>query len=523
MFLPHSTLEERTALILIEQTKQELQVDPISLGRHSSVEVLFKCVVCQMPHKLSKKRILDGKGLSHSGSCRQLFKRSGGQRARQNEDPQNKAFRAEQLRKKMRESGPEIVSKRQQTLVVKYGSKNISEIESIRNNIAKGARAAHLTRGSDIVAIRQATNMQRYGSSNFLTSQEGILHVQEASMRLFGTLYPFQNKEHRLKSIDYQVKKLVSGLPAHEYIEQHSNSNHINRYLAYKILENEGEDSFKKFCDKMPHRTMLEYKAQSLLGADFFNAFPLPEVRYKPDLKITHNDSTIFVNVDGLYWHSELEKDHLYHMTLATTFRNHNLRLLQFREDEIYYKGDIIKSIVEHAIGKPKHKVNARSGSIAKVNQQTARRFFEENHLMGFANATTYGLYLKEELVAAISIKMLHNQTLDIVRFASKKFYSVRGGFSKLLAHAIKIHNPTTVQSFCDLRYASGESYIKNGFQLESTTLSWQWTDFKNTFNRLKCTANMDDRKLTQSEHAEELGWYKIYDAGQAKYVKVLK
>ena len=32
--------------------------------------------------------------------------------------------------------------------------------------------------------------------------------------------------------------------------------------------------------------------------------------------------------------------------------------------------------------------------------------------------------------------------------------------------------------------------------------------------------ANMDDRKLTEKEHAIELGWVKIYDAGQRLYVR---
>jgi hypothetical protein len=40
----------------------------------------------------------------------------------------------------------------------------------------------------------------------------------------------------------------------------------------------------------------------------------------------------------------------------------------------------------------------------------------------------------------------------------------------------------------------------------------------KNTYNRLQCTANMDSRKLSEKEHAVELGWSRIYDAGQRFY-----
>jgi hypothetical protein len=58
------------------------------------------------------------------------------------------------------------------------------------------------------------------------------------------------------------------------------------------------------------------------------------------------------------------------------------------------------------------------------------------------------------------------------------------------------------------------------GYSLINITEGWGWTDYKTTFNRLYCRANMDDRKLTEKQHAEELGLCRIYDAGQAKYVK---
>ena len=74
--------------------------------------------------------------------------------------------------------------------------------------------------------------------------------------------------------------------------------------------------------------------------------------------------------------------------------------------------------------------------------------------------------------------------------------------------------------SWVDLRYGNGDSLKKVGFKIEKETLGWKWTDLHNTYNRLKCRANMDERCLTQAEHASELGWVKIYDAGQRLYAK---
>ena len=75
------------------------------------------------------------------------------------------------------------------------------------------------------------------------------------------------------------------------------------------------------------------------------------------------------------------------------------------------------------------------------------------------------------------------------------------------------------ILSFVDLRYGNGKSLESIGFTRESVSLGWKWTDGCSTYNRLWCRANMDERKLSEREHADELGWYKIYDAGQAKYI----
>lgn len=32
----------------------------------------------------------------------------------------------------------------------------------------------------------------------------------------------------------------------------------------------------------------------------------------------------------------------------------------------------------------------------------------------------------------------------------------------------------------------------------------------------------MDERGLSEKEHSKELGWYKIYDCGQAKYELII-
>jgi len=56
-------------------------------------------------------------------------------------------------------------------------------------------------------------------------------------------------------------------------------------------------------------------------------------------------------------------------------------------------------------------------------------------------------------------------------------------------------------------------TYKEAGFRLDNIELKWKWTDGCNTYDRLDYKkASIDKLKL-----------YKIYDAGQAKYVKERK
>lgn len=236
----------------------------------------------------------------------------------------------------------------------------------------------------------------------------------------------------------------------------------------------------------------------------------------KPDFKITDQ---VYLEADGIFWHSELMKtDNRHHLKRREIFQKNGLRLVQLREDELHSKTPIIKSIINNIRGQVKS-VYARKCDLIGPIPPT---FFEENHLMGFSPAASMGLQWQGDIICAMSY-IVRGKELFIHRYCNLLETTCVGGFSKLLQNIIRSNTGVNrIVSFVDLRYATGESLVKCGFTHEKTTLGWKWTDGKATFNRLRCRANMDDRGLTEREHAAELGWYKIYDAGQAKYTKNL-
>ena len=237
---------------------------------------------------------------------------------------------------------------------------------------------------------------------------------------------------------------------------------------------------------------------------------------YKPDFKLS---DFIYVNCDGLYWHSELFRNKWYHFNMRICYEKAGRRIVQFRSDEIQFKFPIVRSMINNMLGKS-IRVYARKTIIKEVIQSEATGFLNNNHIMGNCKAKHVGLYRNKILVCLFSYK-IYNKKLDVVRFCSLLDHAVIGGFSKLLKYVEKLCTNLPIHYWVDLRYGTGNFLLNQGFvQKKKDELSWKWTDRKYTHNRRKCQANMDERRLTQAEHAEELGWVQIYDAGQRLYIK---
>ena len=233
---------------------------------------------------------------------------------------------------------------------------------------------------------------------------------------------------------------------------------------------------------------------------------------YKPDFQLTEN---LYLNVDGLYWHCEKKRESNYHLKMREAFETEGKRIIQFYEDEVYQKWDIVRSIINNILGNSSIKLNARECVLSKINKEQAFSFLNENHLMGYYIISNYyGLIYNNKLVSLIAIRKI-KEGIEITRFCNRIGANVIGGFSKLLSHVIKLYNPQNIVSFADLRYATGRLYEKIGFKLISISQGWSWTDTHKRFNRLTCRASTSK---TERENAIEKGLFKIYDAGQAKY-----
>ena len=425
----------------------------------------------------------------------------------------------------------EVKQKGIKTRLGKYGTEWYQQTEEYKERYTKtcfekyGVSNAHLA--PEVNQKRIQTNIDKYGVENYTQAEGFAQKAKITTMKKYNVESYAQTQNY--KNNQRQHYRLLGG----QTIAELSREYNINNTTLNNVYNDYGEEALFEYCKQNVGTRRIfstEIAMIELLKDDFenltkYDRFPSDfKCRFKPDFRLEKNGKILYLNIDGLFDHSEIgrstkgKKD--YHLNIREVFDQNSYNIFQIREDELRDRPKVVRSIVLNYFGIFEKKYNARSLEIREVKSEQARLFFEANHLMGFYSAVkSYGLYSDDELVSCLSVRTTKDH-LEIARFGGKLSCSIRGGFSKLLKHAQKIHNPSRLVSFCDLRYCTGKSYKDLGFELEGTTLGWRWTDKYQSFNRLKCKANMDDRNLSQKKHAEELKWYKIYDAGQAKYVK---
>lgn len=369
----------------------------------------------------------------------------------------------------------------------------------------------------------KATCKARYGSENIFENKE----VQNRSRRTLQQKYGIENisqlKKKRVVDSDQTVEQWLESQPEPKPASYQSFGSMFlygpEAPLEYTVKQLEGYLSAFRSS-----KTKLERLGESLFSHLHFNRKPTPTISYRPDFKVG-NDT--YVNVDGLYWHSEKQKAKHYHFQVRKAFEAESLRIFQFHESEIRDKAEIVLSIVNNAIGKTGCKVYARKTIVKSVSQKEASSFLSENHMMGSIRGTHMGLFTKDnQLVSLLTYKCFKKKGhVCIERFCSKRNIVVVGGFSKLLKVVETLargQSTPAIYYWVDLRYGTGSYLSTCGFEAKKETLGWKWSDGNLTYNRLRCRANMDERKLSEAEHAKELGWYRIYDAGQRLWVKSL-
>lgn len=440
------------------------------------------------------------------------------------------------------------------TVETRYGG-HYMKLDKFKDKVAAtnfekyGAKAP--AQNPEIAQKTKETNMQRYGCANAQGHPEVRAKSQATSLKNYGTDHPMKNPEVKKKLADSFVGRygvtnpskrcdiLEKGLRTKGQAIKHDvlpriisdlseNPNQIiaskqfqEKHGAYYVtifrwlreagredlipkghIKSGKEDEIFDWLTSI-YRGPIERNVRGLLnnGRTEFDLY-LPEKK----LAIEHH---------GLIWHSELHKPRTAHFDKREQAAKQGITVIQIFQDEWDHKQPIVKSLIKTKLGLVGRRIYARNTELRSVPSKVAKEFLIDNHLMGPSFGTqAWGLYLDQELVALATFKRRGRQ-LELNRFCNKLDTVVVGGLSKLLSE----YRGQEIISFVDLRYANGHSLVALGFELVGITLGWKWTDFVHSFNRSFCVADSKNG-VTEKQKALELGLCKIYDAGQAKFMR---
>lgn len=245
-------------------------------------------------------------------------------------------------------------------------------------------------------------------------------------------------------------------------------------------------------------------------------------------------ERNLAIECNGILWHSD--KDPKYHYQKWKDCKDQNIILLTFWEDQIINTPDIVESILLSKFGIYINRIGASKCRITKVSAKDAEKFLLENHLQGCVRGSVrLGLYYKDELVSlmvfgkkrvSLGNKKTDDNKWELYRFCTKKNWQVIGGAKRLFTHFVQEYNPNSIESFSSNDISQGELYQNLGFRSSGHSISYWYIDKKmKRYHRYKFRKSelikmgYDKTKTEFDITLGDMGLYRIYDSGQAKWI----
>ena len=273
---------------------------------------------------------------------------------------------------------------------------------------------------------------------------------------------------------------------------------------------------------------------------------------YDPERKLA-------IEFNGIVWHStKYRKETDYHKVKADLCEKAGVQLIQIWETEWLQKKACILDKLDAIMHRNMTKVAARKlkAKIMESKQERAMvsRFLDDNHIQGHAGCQwAVALIDGDDVIAAVCTfkygtgyaSACSGKKADyyweLNRYATRLHTSVQGGISKCLSEFRKAHpDVKSIVSFADRRWTcpTRSAYASSGFVEEGRTVpNYMYTDLKpdtplrnkqymrksSIESRAKANPEGPEAKVfswnkTETVMSEELGFYRLYDAGKIRY-----
>jgi hypothetical protein len=450
----------------------------------------------------------------------------------------------------------ETKRKRKNTLLEKYNVDNIAKLDSVKEKTKE-------------------TNLKKYGHVSTFQSEKVREKWKKSIKEKYGVDHVFQLDSVKEKIKDTMNDKYGDHYTKTEYykdkldeigfstiikkkkLEKHKKFFQENGYEFLEIKDyrlfklKKGDDIFEIYWDTFINRLENGYEISTNKNPLYYTGKSNSEMElldwlksvYKDNIKTSDrsilegkeldiylSDIKVAIEFNGIYWHSELNKNKDHHYSKTVSCENNGIHLIHVWEDDWQYKKEIIKSIILNKIGNIKNKIYARNCIIKEVSSKNAEQFLNKNHIQGMAKSSIrYGLYYNEELVSLMTFGYRYinsEKKYELIRFCNKVNTNIPGSGSKLFKHFLNNNKEhKNIISYSDRSIFDGNLYEKLGFKNDGETkLNYWWVLDKKrfhrfTFNKKRLMKEGYDPHMTEKEIMYKRGAYRIWGCGQIRWV----
>lgn len=448
----------------------------------------------------------------------------------------------------------EVRDKARETMVerfgVEYALQNNDIFEKMLNNNIEKWGFEYYSQTDEYKEKFKKTCIENWGVDNYSKTDEYKDKIRKTSIKNWGVDNPSKSEKIKEKIKNTNTKKYGYDHISKncEYRTKYKISNHKN-YINYigdgislfscdKNINHTFEihiDNFIKrlesnnpictICNPIGDLKSIKEKELYLFTKSIYDGEIIQSYRDGLEIDIYLPELKIGLEFNGLYWHSEFNKDKNYHIDKTKYFEDRGIRIIHIWEDDWTLNREIVKSQIMNWVGLSK-KIFARKCILKKISNTESKKFLSENHIQGYVNSIySIGLYFEDELVSIMNFdkyegrNKMGNNEWNLNRFCNKINTNVIGGASKLLKHFIKENNPVRIISYADRDWSLGNLYYKLGFNL----IKKSKPDYKYILNdkrvhKSKFRKSNNKLDITESEYTKMNNIYKIWDCGKLKF-----
>lgn len=418
----------------------------------------------------------------------------------------------------------EIRMKMDKTNLDKFGTTKPQRLQEIKDkstktNIEKYG-VEHSSQLDNNKELRKNTMMEKYGVSNALLTGKASLE--------------YRYEKYYDKYFKYGFK-LLSSKDDFEKIGAHG-------ILNWECIDCGRNMSKVDQCLRCPSCNPYSSSSEEIELRNYIESIlPDEEIKYNVRNVIENREIDIYIpsmNVgieySGDYWHSTIHKEENYHQEKCIMLKQQGGKLITIFGSQWNIKNKIVKHRLKHILQNSKTTVYARNATVREVNSVDCSEFLNNYHIQGTCQSSIrYGLYVKETLIAVMTFgkpRFNNEHQYELIRFASS--CSIPGGASKLLKHFERTVSPSSLLSYADMNWSTGNLYTNLGFtEIGMTKPSYFYFDRKtnSVYSRFK----LQKRKLiekynfsptmTAEQMIDTLGYFKVYDCGSLIFSKKYK